>query len=331
MRVFVDYAGAPGVAAMRVGGMSVVERVLREAARRGATGAIVRIDEAARLELASVPISVERISASSSTPELPVIEGRTIAGVEISDEASRRRASRALLQSLRRPHDGLGDRFVIRPISLRLTAALCRLGATPNQVTVANIVIGLCACAFAAGSSSTARILAGIAIIVQVILDSCDGELARLRHMSSRLGMWLDNVSDDVIDALFLVALGWGVGGPWLVVGIAAAIAKGSVALMIHVDVARRGKPGDILAFQWFFDGTDEDLADRFDTARFSILGVGRAFGRRDLYLLVWGAACIAGVPQLALGLAVAISGVYFGLGIAHVIATSRARSGGAS
>ena len=123
---------------------------------------------------------------------------------------------------------------------------------------------------------------------------------------------------------LFLVARGVGVGGPWLYVGLGAAVAKGTVALMIHIDVARRGKAGDILAFQWFFDGTDEDLADRFDTDQFSVLGVGRAFGRRDLYLLVWGTACIVGIPELALGLAAAISGVYFGLGVAHVVAKSR-------
>lgn len=324
MRVFVDYAEAPSVAAMRVGGMTVAERVLREAARAGATAAVVRVDTDALPAMSELPLAIERIPLTADAPELPRVDGRTIAGIEISDEASRRRAGRALLQSLRRPHDGLGDRFVIRPISLRLTALLCRLGATPNQVTCANILIGLVACAFAAGSTSTARITAGVAIILQVILDSCDGELARLRYMSSKLGMWLDNVSDDVIDALFLVALGVGVGGPWLYVGLGAALAKGTVALMIHIDVARRGKAGDILAFQWFFDGTDEDLADRFDTDQFSVLGVGRAFGRRDLYLLVWGTACIVGIPELALGLAAAISGVYFGLGVAHVVAKSR-------
>ncbi|MBA3820331.1 MAG: hypothetical protein H0X17_15675, partial [Deltaproteobacteria bacterium] len=40
--IFVDYRGREAVAAMVIGGMSVVERVLRHAARTGASHAVVR-------------------------------------------------------------------------------------------------------------------------------------------------------------------------------------------------------------------------------------------------------------------------------------------------
>jgi len=315
--IYVDYRGRGSVPAMVVGGMTVVERVLREAARDGADRAVVHGDIPA---LPTLGLAVEVRDASEAPPaDARPIEGATIAGVTISDEASRRRASRALWRSCRRPHDGLGDKYVIRAISTRISRVLCRLGATPNQVTVANIVIGLAACAIVPAGTRAAFIAAGALMFAQVVLDSCDGELARIRFMHSRIGMILDNGSDDLIDNLFLAMLAIGVGGIWAPIGVAAAVGRGFSAAMIHIDVARRGKAGDILAFRWFFDSEGEQLADRFET-KGSVAGTIRAFGRRDLYVLVWAASCVVGVPQIGLVLSIALSTVYFCLAIAHLV-----------
>lgn len=320
--VYMDYRGRGSVASMVVGGMTVAERVVREAAKQGADHAILHGDELPRLP--PLAISVELRSAALPVPtDAQQIEPSTIAGIVISDEASRKRASAALWRSCRRPHDGLGDRYVIRAISTRLSRVLCRLGLTPNQVTLANIAIGLAACAAVAAG---ALVAGGILIFAQVVLDSCDGELARIRFMHSRIGMILDNGSDDLIDNLFIAMLGVGIGGIWLPIGIAAACGRGFSAVMIHVDVARRGKPGDILAFRWFFDGEDEALTDRFET-KGSLAGTLRAFGRRDLYVLVWAASCVAGAPIIGLGLSVVFSAVYFGLAVAHLVVMRRGRA----
>nr|MDQ3368227.1 CDP-alcohol phosphatidyltransferase family protein [Myxococcota bacterium] len=251
------------------------------------------------------------------------VPGDVIAGVSITDEASRRRAARALFQTCRRPHDGLGDRYVIRAVSLRITSLLCRISATPNQVTWANIGVGLAAAVVVVRGTWTAFAVAGALMFLQVVLDSCDGELARIRHLHSRFGMWLDNVSDDLIDNVFLAALAIGVGGIWMPIGVAAAAARSACAVMIHLDVARRGKPGDVLAFKWFFDTAGEELAERFDTSQ-SVAGVVRAFGRRDLYVLVYAASCLAGVPAVALVLGTTLSVAYAALGVVHVVVSPR-------
>ncbi len=322
--VFVDYAHAPRVAGMRLCGMTVAERVLRQAAQAGATRAIVR--GAALPELAALPIAVETIARDAAPPEARAIAGDVIAGVTITDEPTRRRASRALLQTCRRPYDGLGDRFVIRALSLRLSAVFCRLHVTPNQITWVNILVGLVACGCAAQGTRQAFIAAGALMFVQVVLDSCDGEVARLRYLASKFGMWLDNTSDDLIDNLFLAMLGVGIGGVWLPIGIAAAVAKSLIAVMIHIDVARRGKAGDVMAFKWFFDSADEELAERFETGT-SITGIGRAFARRDVYILVWAVMCLAGVPEIALVHGAIVAFGYFGLAIVHVAVSARRRS----
>ena len=322
--IWVDCAGKEPVAAMRIGGMSVLERVLREQAQQGAARAVVRGDASRLPSLAPLAIAVEVVAPSAAQPSgSRAAAADRIAGVDIADEASRQRAERALLQSCRRPYDGIGDRYVIRAFSLRLTGVLARLGATPNQVTSANIVVGIAACLLAFSGTRTALIAAGALMWCQVILDSCDGELARIRFLGSKFGMWLDNVSDDVIDNLFVVAVGVGLGGPWAIVGVVAGVLRGTCALMIYRDVARAGHPGDVMAFRWWFDRDDDTLAERFEQ-RISPLAVVRMLGRRDLYVLVWGASCVAGVPLVALGLGVAISVGYFALAVIHTVVRGR-------
>jgi len=315
--VYVDYRGAAEVPRMMIGGMTVAERVLREAAGQGARRAIVHGELPA---LPALPIAVEVIPATAEVPAgARPIAGDVIASVRITDERTRRAASRALFQTCRRPYDGLGDRYVIRAVSLRISRVLAALRITPNQVTWGNIAVGFAGCYFAWRGTRGALAIAGVLMFLQVVLDSCDGELARIRHMASPFGRFLDNLSDDLIDNLFVVALAIGLGGTWMWIGVTAAIARSLSALMIHIDVARRGKPGDIMAFKWFFDAADEELAERFETGT-SVFGVVRAFGRRDLYVLVWAATCAAGIPVVGLALSVALSWAYFGLAVAHVI-----------
>lgn len=317
--VFVDYAGAGRLPSMSVGGMTVAERVLREAARAGAARAIVRGD--ALPPLPPLPLAVELLPAAAAPPPgAAAIAGDVIAGVRITDAASRRAAARALLQGCRRPYDGLADRFVIRAISLRLTGLLCRLPVTPTQITAVNIAVGLAACVAAARGAFA---LAGALFFLQLLLDSCDGELARIRHLHSRFGQWLDNTSDDLIDNLFVAALGLGLGGVWAPIGVAAAAARGLCAVMIHVDVARRGQPGDVMAFRWWFDREGEALGERFE-ARLTAGSVLRSLGRRDLYGLLWAVLCVAHVPIAALALGVVVSASQFGLAVLHVAAKLR-------
>lgn len=324
--VFVDYADRGELPRLAICGVSVAERVLRAAASNGATRAIVRADAGQLPALPLLPIAVDVIAAADPPPAIATIAADVIAGVAITDATTQRAAARALLQSCRRSYDGLGDKYVIRSLSLRLSAIWCRLGVTPNQITIVNILVGIAACALVPLGTSTGFALAGGLMFVQVVLDSCDGEVARLRFLSSKFGMWLDNVSDDVIDNVFLAMLAVGVGGVWTWIGIAAAVLRSWCALMIHLDVARAGRPGDIMSFTWFFDTGGEDLGDRFETGKPSVMSFVRSAGRRDFYILVWTVSCLAGVPVVGLVLGIAVSLGYFGLGAAHVILKQRSR-----
>lgn len=317
--VVVDYPVGDRIAARRIGGMSVLERTLREAARAGATRAIVRAAAADLPTLPALALAVDVVApGTAAPPDAAVIPGDAVGGVTVTDDASARAAMTALLQACRRPYDGVGDRFVIRYCSLAITRVLTRTAVTPNQVTLANIAVGLAACWFASRGARLDFVLAGALIFFQVVLDSCDGELARIRHRHSRLGMSLDNISDDVIDNGFIACVGVGIGGPWAWIAPIAAGARALVALMIYVDVARQGKFGDVMAFRWWFDRDDDTPTERFN-ARVTPLTVVRGLGRRDLYGIVFAVSCAAQVPWLALGLGMAICVGHAGLAVVHL------------
>ncbi len=323
--VFIDYADGAAAAAMPICGMPVLERLLRDAARDGADRAIIRAEASALPALPALGLTVEIIAPDAAAPQAArPIAGDTIAAVRITDRASRRRAERALLQGCRRPYDGVGDKYVIRAFSLRVTGVLAKLHVTPNQVTYANILVGLAACGLAMRGGTTGFAIAGALMFLQVVLDSSDGELARIRYLGSRFGMILDNTSDDVIDTLFIAAMGIGLGGPWLIVGVTAAALRSLVALMIYRDVARMGKAGDVMAFRWWFDKADDQLVERFEP-KLTPLAVVRSLGRRDAYVLVWAAACGAGGVVVGLGLGAAIAGAYAGLAVTHLAVKARA------
>jgi phosphatidylglycerophosphate synthase len=321
--------GAPGPLAPAAG-MSLVERHAREA-RRDGHEVVVRGEAAVHAALAAAGLTVGALPPDAALPAgAHVVAGDRLCGVEVRDRASRRRAEWALLQTCRRPYDGPGDRFVIRALSLRITRLLAPTSITPTQVTLVNAVVGLLACVAAALAGGGALgldgrawlALAGGGLVLSVVLDSSDGELARVKHQTSRRGMILDNVSDDVIDNGFVLCLGIALGPPWLWLGLAAAVARWLQAANIYREVARAGKPGDVMAFRWWFE-RDAGAVETFADLR-SPLTWARSLGRRDTYCLVLGGLALAGLALPALIFGAALCGSYGVMLLAHLALRQR-------
>jgi phosphatidylglycerophosphate synthase len=136
----------------------------------------------------------------------------------------------AMLEALRSPEDGpIVDRFVNRAVSARLTRWLIASRVTPNQITCASLIAGL-AGAWFLGSEGMLRSLWGLVLFqFSIILDHVDGEVARLKFLSSRLGKWLDNISDHAVDLAVIGLLTWRVSrngptGQFIGLGVAAAL-----------------------------------------------------------------------------------------------------------
>jgi phosphatidylglycerophosphate synthase len=309
----------------KVCGLAVVERRVREAVATGAA-VFVRADDATAERLDALPSDMPfgRLPIDAPLPsDAAIWPGDEILGVRVIDRASRRRAERALLATCRRPYDGPGDKYLVRNVSIHITRVLARTEISPTQVTLISALFGLLACGLVAQGDRASLAAGGAAFLFGCVLDSVDGEVARLRYKASWRGMVTDNVSDDVLDNLFVLALGIGVGGVGVWIGALAAGGRFLVALEIYREVARAGAPGDVIAFRWWYDG-DGTTTERYGDHR-SPLTLLRSIGRRDTYCLLYGALCLAGLGWPCLLLGAGIGASYIVLMAIHIAASSRA------
>lgn len=112
------------------------------------------------------------------------------------------------------------DLRFFRPAGLRLARVLAPTAVTPNQVTVWGMLVGVLAGHLFFYSSRTVNLIGVALFIVSDIFDSADGQLARIRGSSSRLGRLLDGAGDSVrFTSLYghllvrLLHVGWGWNG----------------------------------------------------------------------------------------------------------------------
>lgn len=98
-------------------------------------------------------------------------------------------------------YDGLVSRYLNRPLSRPMARALRGTPATPNAVTLFTLALSaVCGAALCAGWN----IVGGVLIQAVSVIDGVDGELARLKGMSTRFGAVLDAVTDRYADAFML-------------------------------------------------------------------------------------------------------------------------------
>ena len=90
------------------------------------------------------------------------------------------------------------DLHFFRPVGMQLARRLERTSVSADQVTVASLVVGVIAGHLFLYADRGLN-AAGLALfIVSDILDSSDGQLARMRGSSTRMGRMLDGISDNV-------------------------------------------------------------------------------------------------------------------------------------
>ena len=179
-----------------------------------------------------LPARLFRISGTWSTPETsPVrsaLEQAAAEGVVRTLSASSHRcqdvrapgglheAERALfrsLQSVKGTLDGFIDRYVNRRVSRPLSRLFMKLGCSPNTITLVSMAIGLMGAACFAGGSYRSGMMGALLFQLAVIIDCCDGEVARLTFAESRLGQELDLVSDNIVHVAVFAGIAWGAYG----------------------------------------------------------------------------------------------------------------------
>jgi phosphatidylglycerophosphate synthase len=114
------------------------------------------------------------------------------------------------LKLANRANDGFFSVFFLRRVSKLLTWAAVKIGATPNQVTIASFAIGLYAAFLFAQGDTWSLIGGAILLQVSIIVDCVDGEIARYTRKFSELGAWLDAITDRVKEYAVFLGLAYG-------------------------------------------------------------------------------------------------------------------------
>ena len=104
------------------------------------------------------------------------------------------------------PQEGLVSKHLNRRVSRPLARMLARSPVTPNQVSVVSFAVSLGSLAlFMSGHN----VWAGLAAQASSIVDGVDGDLARLKNMSTRFGGFFDAVLDRYADVAILAGLAY--------------------------------------------------------------------------------------------------------------------------
>lgn len=178
------------------------------------------------------------------------------------DDADLRRGEKLLVSSLRKSADGYAARVFNRHVSLFFTRfVLMRTSVHPNVLTVLAFLSALTGGIVIGQGGYLAGVVGFLFVELGSILDGNDGELARLKCRYSRVGQWMDTVTDDISNVCYwtgtmmsLRAAGVEWAFPvWAVAVASFAITQGTQYFLI----AKVYNSGDLAAIPWAFQSTE--------------------------------------------------------------------------
>lgn len=132
-----------------------------------------------------------------------------VARAPIATKEQRRDAHRLLYRILVKPQDNAITRYLYRPVSMPLTKLLVWTPVTPNQISYFVAALVALGCWITAHRDMELALLGTVVVLIASYIDCCDGEVARVKLLSSRFGAWIDTVVDELSSVGYMIALGW--------------------------------------------------------------------------------------------------------------------------
>jgi len=164
----------------------------------------------------------------------------------------------------------------LRDISPYLTRILLRVGLSANGVTWLMIMAAAAAAVATGWPTLIGAILVVILVQLQMLLDCCDGEVARWRGTSSPVGVYLDRVGHYTAECGIAVALGIRATGHVQISGVWI-----SAGLLLGLLVALNKVENDLVHVARHYAGLPQIAdADEVRAPRGGVLRTGRQLAR---------------------------------------------------
>jgi len=135
---------------------------------------------------------------------------------DIDTQESLEYAKNKMLKSLEKPTDGIISKCINRKISKRITARIVNTNLTPTQITIISFIMALASAAFFLLGEHKYLVIGGILAQASSIIDGCDGEVARLKFLTTDYGAFVDSILDRYADGIMIFGL---IFGYWMLHG----------------------------------------------------------------------------------------------------------------
>ena len=208
----------------------------------------------------------------------------------LRDEKGFSVAEERLLKSGGLNNDSFMDRLITRFISRQLTSFFLKTSFTPNQITFLSLFIGLAAalCFFFGGHKM--GIVGSVLLLVSAWVDCADGEVARLKFMTSEWGAKLDIISDNIVHCSVFFAIGMGLyfsTGESIFKYLGMLAVLGSLTAFILLSKSILGKKAEATK-KLSSESCNEIFSDQLANRDFIYLLFAFAlFGRLDVFILL--------------------------------------------
>lgn len=308
--------------ASRQGWQGVRFLIEDEAERKALTKQLERtqVPDALEIEILSAPEGLREASSETSIINLEasaIYLKETLAGSQtptpdfrITSKEDLGAAHRFLFAQIRKSIvlDGVIAFFVMRPIARVFTRALLNTSVSPNQATLGALACGIGAATCAALGGAYYAVFAGLLYWFGGVLDCIDGELARMRLQSSKIGEWLDSMVDEFSTIALIAGLGIGLtregaGEHWMLLGFAGVAVAILTLAPLYADLHRRKLAIDTAQFPWFFDDKSKAAVDLPPTVAGKIINFAGYFIRRDANISATSLLLILDLRALALSI----------------------------
>lgn len=237
--------------------------------------------------------------------------------VPLSKKEDVKKSEKRLLASLRKPYDTFVSRNLNRPISLFVSKFLMQTKITPNWITLFVFLVGvLSALVLVYRPDYWGGVIGGTLFHLASVLDGCDGEIARLKFQNSKLGVWLDNASDETTNLLFIGGLGFFNAAYFnkpffLYLGFITMGVFVLAKTMQYYMIIKGVQADDIAKFEFDFEKTAHQLTG-FKKFANILFQIGKNMARNDFMALSMMAAGILDVMHWAIFGTAFFTGILF-------------------
>lgn len=206
-----------------------------------------------------------------------------------------------LLEKIRLSTPGPVARHLNKRISLPISVRLARWGVHPNAITFFNMIFGISTGFFVAQGTYLSMLLGGFLFQMASIFDGCDGEVAKLTNKTSKLGQWLDTLSDNGALLSFLAGLmiAFAKSHSEAITGVVAFLlitGVGGIFLQVILFLKKETNSASLLTF-------DKEYLSKLPLKNGSFLMItiryGRILMRKDVFSLLFFVAALFGILPL--------------------------------